>query len=1326
MAQNNTNEYRKFRYYEGVCAAGDFVKEIAKVLSLGVKETYIDSNGQKQSIPMRVKNWDIVYPTVDSSFGDDYIHLNSRDKYFGNTDDPKDGIDKYYTRFTEKLENQIAQITNNVVLKTTTTARGTNHVKDDLSVSGDSDLAQTTMYVQIYKPKYLANPEEYPLDAELKGLTPQLITKEMYKEARKSTASVIYDLSMLANEENVHDTADHLGLVTKELSNETVDANSDENYTKDALFGTNPDGSNIGASDVDGYLTGLKRIFGETFLSEVIEVPNIVDKEKSCKLVRSQLNQIKQTEPSLYKFLFSICGSKASFTESDYDLIQEMTVKIIYTESTNDSEGRFSVVLTFNKTVEIFTINTTAGRDRPYLNVALEYGHEALEGIKPELYSEGRYVPLPDKYLDLEDGGLKTNGVTFSKDEQIRFCLDKINDESVLYGTIVIRFNYDKKLDYTDLSSLQITDSVALENNHYCLIRMFDNPNADFSGPEPNIQDNKGNITVTNSHTSPWSKLSWYQDFEEIMMDHIDEDISVTSVTDGTLLVPLETAGLTSDTRISYWVNTNNDRVSLVVMGNPALDYERDRHLISSCYIGRIDSFENSINDVSGNFALYTSSSTTPCKTTMDSYTTQYHINYDFTNDWFKEDASPQVNAKPEYATKYPGAVDRSGNIEAYKDWCEKIGGVQEFSKIKDLGLDLYYITLTGNKFFNENEFPRYMIIYENEDNPEDAKNGPLVLREEEGKPLYYDTVAYRNFIYGVSDTRSNQVAVYINPAILEKNDINSNNAKYCKVYFNFGYYEEKFIITSGITRDTFGNVVNIETIDDYGKNTSDGVTSVSMYHTRSKAFYQKHHFLFATTEEYMSKVMYGKSSYTGEYYADRIKITHGNDGPRGILCDTLVIDSSSLYPNDELVINKDFNKSDEELEETFTYFPITAPYSPLSDGPNARYGIALKKSEREPEYKDNNKILEIGKKELDAIMANNQQVESTTFLPDTLSNGCHIFWSVKEDSNWLENENSTEQITIKLADGSTITKNVDMLDSGANNAVVTWDQFKMGTESGVADKITTLKISKGNSPTVKFKSNIKISTDDDNDYTPNATTTKIYYGYSDTDISTITSGTKAFEIMDDGTDYDNIHKYGYYQDSFTFTTIDVDHPVDWPTDDDGKYVAANNVVQELYNAHPDKYLNIIFVKDGDTVGTVTNINTGDTTDVKEQIIKGFTSNIMHNPDYDTSDDSQYTVDDAYFALLQYPCTITVFASDTTNSNNGIKTDDGGTLPTYEAKYRPYNNAFNVLVTGLHGDVKVIRSHYSTQYNEARISSNTVTIPANQVLDDLFINVSEA
>ena len=142
-------------------------------------------------------------------------------------------------------------------------------------------------------------------------------------------------------------------------------------------------------------------------------------------------------------------------------------------------------------------------------------------------------------------------------------------------------------------------------------------------------------------------------------------------------------------------------------------------------------------------------------------------------------------------------------------------------------------------------------------------------------------------------------------------------------IFVCFSHYQEKFVINSGVSRDVFGNVIDVDKINDYGINTSDGVTSIMMYHTRSKAYYQRHHMMFATTEEYMSKVMYGKSSYTGEYYADRIKVTHSNDGPRGTLSDLLIIDSSSLYALDELVINKDFKKDPTEYEETFIYFPV-------------------------------------------------------------------------------------------------------------------------------------------------------------------------------------------------------------------------------------------------------------------------------------------------------------------------------------------------------------------------------------------------------------------
>ena len=1288
MAQNLTDEYRKFRYYEGVCSSSDFIKEIAKVLSLGVKSEPVkdaDDNIITPAQPYKIKNWDIVYPLVSKDFPE-YERLNSRDKYLGLTvndseENKNDGVDNLgEDRRIAKLENQIAQITDRVVLRTTTTPKEISESEvDDLSVSGETDQASTTMYVQFWKPKYLANPEEYPIDAEMYGLTPQLITRDMYKEARKSTTSVIYDLALLADDTNCKQDRTK-GLVTKSLSEEYVDAVS-EAYTHEYLF-----------DETIGVLQGLVSIFGVSFLSQVIDEPTESSRVTSCILNRANLNNIKQTNETLYKFLFDICGLRTTFTGEDYDLINEM--KLMITAVGTTGAISYYVTLSFKKKVEIYSIATKKNISGEYikvLDVEGEYGHVSLDYIKPELYSEGRYVPLPDKYTTDDS---KSN-VTFNPDEPIRFCLDKVTDESVLYGTVVIRFDYDKNLDYTDISSLKITDSVALENNHYCLVRMFDNPNIDFSGPEPNIVDAKGNITATNSHTSPWSKLSWYQDFEEIMMDHIDEDISVSSITDGTLLVPLETSGLTSDTRISYWVNTNNDRFSLIVMGNPALDYERDRHLISSCYVGRIESFDNSINDVSGNFALYTSSSTTPCKTVMTAHDTQYHINRDFQNEYFKEDAVP-MSTVSSFNDKYSEySEDRAGNIQAYKDYCEKIGGKQNISKIGANNFDIYYVTITGNKFFNENEMPCYMILDEN-DEPVFLKNDPST-----GEAVYYTQVAYRDFIYGSSDSRSNQIMIYV-PRLTNSNENYT-------IYFNFGYYEEKFVINSGVTRDAFGNVIGIETIDDYGKNTSDGVTSVSMYHTRSKAFYQKHHFLFATTEEYMSKVMYGKSSYTGEYYADRIKITHGNDGPRGILSDTLVIDSSSLYPKDELVINKDFSKSKDELEETFTYFPITAPYSPLSDGPNARYGIALKKAEVEPEYQDNKKILNIARNELNTIMVNNQVVKEDTILPSKTSSGCLIYWNISEDidTNWIEADSSTsgaQKITRTFADGTT--KIFSGKICNANNADIVVDGFKKGT--GLNNPVKAdFDIARGTSKTVNFCSNVTL-TPDGGTLTVDNSVNAIYYGYSDTPLTTMTGDTKLTCIMDDGTDFNNIHEYAYYE-----MFADMKHPFEITTPG-----TVSAMTKNIYNAHPLKYLNLFFVANSEEVAGVLN----ESTNVYDKIIKTYATIPLHYEDWETA---EYEEDKTLFGLLQYPCCLTAYVTNVTNSNSQGILYNSAIYSRYDFSYVPYNENYQIRVQNMNGDVNIYGANHAgftdviDNHDGARI-----TIPAADILDDLYINIS--
>ena len=1249
--QNTTDEYRKFRYYEGVCSSGDFIKEISKVLSLGVKKDAIkdaDGNIITPSLVLRKKNWDIVYPTY-----------NGNASWAEGINTNYDEVVKTLTidQYTEKIENQIEQITNSVVLRTTTTE---HEIKDketeELSVSGDVEETKKTMYVQFYKPAYLANPEEYPLDAELIGLTPRVITKEMYKEARKTTASVIYDFTQLVKN---FKAPQHEGMVTSTQEIEYVDSVSNA-YERDDLFG-------------EGILSGLKTIYKRENLSDIIEIPDFGNPTTYLDIDKVYLNSIKNNDLSLYNFIMGICGLRSTFTKEDYDSMNVLHMQITYAVLNN--KDTYTITFTYEKKVEIFTI-----REGAIIDLDAEYGHVGIDDVKPEIYSEGRYIPVPEEYL----GEIKPTAIEFVK--ELKFSLDKVTNPDIFYGTIVTRYDYDKNFNYVDLNSFNITDSVALPNNHYCLVRMFDNPALDFSGPNPNITDNEGNITTQNSHISPWSKLSWYRDFEEIMIDSIDEDISTSTISDGTLLVPLETAGLSADTRISYWINANNDRLSLIVMGNPALDYENDRHLISSCYIGRIDSFEGSINDTSGNFALYTSSSTPPCKTEAETNDTQYHLDRSYTNEKF-------VKAYRENDNTY---------FEEYMAHCEDIGGAYDCTDFTDAtltNLNAYYITLTGNKFFNENEMPRYMIYKDGE---------PVNLSGDVNNPVYYKTVAYRDFIYGSSDSRSNQVAIYIN-----QRDFSG-----ARIYFNFGYYEEKFIITSGVTRDSFGNVIDIKTIDEYGKNTSDGTTSVSMFHTRSKAFYQKHHFLFATTEEYMSKVMYGKSSYTGEYYADRIKITHGNDGPRGILSDVLVIDNSSLYPKDELVINKDFEKDPNEMEETFIYFPVTAPFSPFSDSPNARYGIALKKEEKEPVYTDYNKIINIAKDTLKTEMTNHLVVDEDVDIPSKLGNNVDIYWEVLDGSNWIE-DNSDDSHSIEFYDTTGDLNSYMGRFIEANNLAVTVTDAQEITSDDRLATTTSENISEGsiekqaNSPTVDFISHIKVKGQKSIE-----SGDSLYYGISEIDYGSDASnylytGTDLvykvfdnFETADttqeeiDSGSYGTQYQYAYYNRPVFI------HNVAREEDKLNLTTSLKNI--DIENADPFKFLNVFDV-------------------TSEGKIKDVWSYKL-NDEESTEEEGVTTITKTPYDLLQYPCKVFIYITSGGAEkgillpSNAVKTD------YYTYNYNTYGKLLSIPLTVTGAKVAANRSHYydTASYSLQTLTGSSLNLGANNDIkmdDDLYVNI---
>lgn len=995
MAVNVNNVERKmFKFYEGLCSSADFPKEIAKVLALGVKTEAvkdIDGNVLESPLIVQSKNWDIVYPTPDSSLNLDLENLT---------------IEEY----KKKILNQVNKISDTVILKTTTTPKELADGEiDDLTVDSDSNKASLTMYLEIYKPAYIANPEEYPLDCERSGIIPKLITKELYEQSLKSQH---------ATEENIYTIA-------------SVDKKDDPTTGSVELR----------YAECDAYVSKINNIYGNMSFS----VPSTDGSSTSIVINAAYLTKIKQDDAELYELILNTLDGGEGIEPKTYSLLNSVTLEIV-------REGDiYTMMFEGVKKLTTYTIPK---------NTIYTVKHVPTEALTPEFYLDGVYIPV--------DTSL------YHTDNQRIIFDDNVTFEASTEGVLVVRYTYE-----TTGQDI-ISDRVTLLNNHYVLMRLFDNINEELNGPMDNVYNASGEIVQTNSHVSPWSKLSWYQDFEEVMIDTIDADVSISSIHDGTVFVPLETAGLNADTKMRYWINTNNDRFSVVVMGNPSLDYERDRHLVSGCYCGRIDSFDNSINDTAGNFALFTSSSTEPCNTILNTE----QVTYDMQNYTLTE---AEVKA---------GSYDKAefNNFVANCPWSSPCTNSQ-----------VYYVQLTDKTYFNREKWPKYVIV--------DATGTPVT-------PL---TSAYkRSFV--MSDGKADVLQLTVEPEHANYDDTHN-------IIVSFGYYQEKFIITSGVARDVFGNVIDVDKVKDYGANTSDGVTSIMMYHTRSKAYYQKHHMLFATTEEYMSKVMYGKSSYTGEYYADRIKVTHSNDGPRGTLSDLLVIDSSSLYALDELVINKDFEKDPDEYEETFIFFPITAPYSPLSDSPNARYGLAIKKEEVEPKYTDEEIILKLALQSLSSFTEHWKNVESNIY-PRDMVDECSVYWKEVEGSAWIGNEDTPSDY------------------SPVQLAVVNTSEYQGDLETLITP-VEGVVLEQGGIKANKTVSYLKIT-----GFTAETGDT-IAYGISSVPIESFGTGAQLKVVLYDGTEEN---------ESFEYNIQGVPY-----TADIGEELPATDV--QLTDAAPDKYL---------------------------------------------------------------------------------------------------------------------------------------------------------
>ena len=874
-------KYKSYRYYEGLCSTKDIVKELAKVLSIGVRSNEVkDAEGNTLLSPfiLQSKNWDIVYPKPDSTINIDWDNMTA---------------DEY----KEKILNQISQISDTVILKTETTPVKANTVKDDLSEDNDILKESLTMYLEIYKPTYVANPEEYPLDCEREGIIPKVITKDMYKNA----------LSVAKRIEEV---------ITLPENDCTTITPLDETSKNTVVYET--------AAEWKLIISKIIAIYGENAEREGFYAPTIAGASTAeLEFDKTQILEIKAKDNDLY----SAIRNALNVDDNQFQSFTTLRFQAIY-----EDDNRYVLSIEATTTKNVYTVQGT------YVIKEASAQDNIITTLIPEYYIDGIYIPLDPSLWTYDSNVMNNRGIKFIK---------PITGDIAKNGNIVLRYDVEKA------SNEEISERTYMLNNHYVLMRLFDDLNEEGNGPSKTTYNDKGEVIVQRAHVSDFCKMSWYQDFEEIYQDEVDADVSTNTISDGTLLVPLQTAGLNGETKIRYWLNTNNDRFNLIIMGNPSLDFSRDRHLISACYCGKIDSFDFSVNDTAGNFALFVSSSTEPCKSELIKEKNYSMIEYT------GEDYSSQ-----EFSTFLQSA---------HSNKC--IEGVTE-----------YYVQLPEGRFYNKSLWPKYIVLDSN------------------GIP-----VTEMKTVYQINYVEDNQAVITIHQ---------SYDSNYT-LYIGYPYYEEKVVLNGGVERDLFGNVVDVKKTDTFGLNTSDGTTSVMMYHTQSKAYYQKHHMMFTTTEEYMSKVMYGKSMYTNEYYADRIKITHGNDGPRGMLNDMLVIDSSSLYPFDELVINKDFEKDPEEYEETYVYFPVTSPYSPLGDSPNARYGIAIKKNEIEPDFADEKKIVEIAIDELKLLASESWWGISNNIYPlAKTSNGSSVLWSIVDDSTWADevsNKINYTPIEVKL-----------------------------------------------------------------------------------------------------------------------------------------------------------------------------------------------------------------------------------------------------------------------------------------------------------------------
>ena len=370
-------KYKSYRYYEGLCSTKDIVKELAKVLSIGVRSNEVkDVEGNTLLPPfiLQSKNWDIVYPKPDSTINIDWDNMTA---------------DEYKA----KILNQVNQISDTVILKTETTPVEVNTAADDLVEDNDTLKKSLTMYLEIYKPTYVANPEEYPLDCEREGVIPKVITKDMYKNALSVTKRIEEVITLPEND---------CCTITP----------LDETNKNTIIYTT--------SSEFKLIISKIISIYGENAEKEGFYAPTIAGASTAeLEFDKTKILEIKAKDNDLYNAI----RSALNVDDNQFQSFTTLKFQAVY-----ENDDRYILSVEAITTKNVYTVSGT------YVIKEASEQDNIITTVIPEYYIDGVYIPLDSSLWQYDPAVLNNRGIQF---------LTPITGDIAKNGNIVLRYDVE-------------------------------------------------------------------------------------------------------------------------------------------------------------------------------------------------------------------------------------------------------------------------------------------------------------------------------------------------------------------------------------------------------------------------------------------------------------------------------------------------------------------------------------------------------------------------------------------------------------------------------------------------------------------------------------------------------------------------------------------------------------------------------------------------------------------------------------------------------------------------------------------------------------------